>query len=109
MMKKWIEALRSGKYKQGQDFLRTEEGFCCLGVLCDVLDSKKWAEDSSRDVATGKAWWIWNGDSIAMITPHTYEKVGIDCADSYDLAQLNDDGLSFDSIAQYIERTFLDV
>jgi hypothetical protein len=32
----WITALRSGKYKQSRGFLKTKDGFCCLGVLCDV-------------------------------------------------------------------------
>ena len=31
---RWVEALRSGDYKQGTKFLRTNEGtYCCLGVL----------------------------------------------------------------------------
>ena len=29
--KKWVEALRSGEYKQTQSKLHNEEGFCCLG------------------------------------------------------------------------------
>lgn len=35
---KWVTALRSGKYKQGQTFLYSskDESFCCLGVLCEV-------------------------------------------------------------------------
>jgi hypothetical protein len=34
---KWLEALRSGDYKQGKDGLRkNDDTFCCLGVLCDV-------------------------------------------------------------------------
>lgn len=32
----WLDALRSGKYKQALRALRTDHGFCCLGVLCDV-------------------------------------------------------------------------
>ena len=35
---KWIDALRSGRYKQGAGYLRcAEDTFCCLGVLADVL------------------------------------------------------------------------
>lgn len=38
--KLWVEALRSGKYNQGQGGLctTTPQGpvFCCLGVLCDI-------------------------------------------------------------------------
>lgn len=33
----WVEALRSGKYKQGTGALRNDKNeYCCLGVLCDV-------------------------------------------------------------------------
>lgn len=38
----WVEALRSGKYKQGDGKLRKigtdtgEDLHCCLGVLCDL-------------------------------------------------------------------------
>lgn len=42
----WIEALRSGKYQQGQGGLRKVIGgdepdqFCCLGVLCDLVPTE---------------------------------------------------------------------
>ena len=35
--KKWVEALRSGIYDQDKLKLKTDEGYCCLGVLCDIL------------------------------------------------------------------------
>lgn len=51
IMKKWVKALRSGKYKQGQGVLKQTNGknvtyHCCLGVLCelyneDMTDKKK--------------------------------------------------------------------
>jgi hypothetical protein len=40
--RKWVAALRSGKYKQGDGFLRSEKGFCCLGVACDLAAPEKW-------------------------------------------------------------------
>lgn len=33
---KWVQALRSGKYKQGRGSLREHDAYCCLGVLCDI-------------------------------------------------------------------------
>ena len=37
---KWIEALRSGKYKQGQSCLKnTDNAYCCLGVLVHVFEA----------------------------------------------------------------------
>lgn len=32
----WDAALRSGEYQQTQGWLRTDEGYCCLGVLTDL-------------------------------------------------------------------------
>ena len=35
--KKWVEALRSGKYRQCRDQLAKPTGaYCCLGVACEV-------------------------------------------------------------------------
>lgn len=33
---KWIAALRSGDYAQTHGTLRDKDGYCCLGVLCDI-------------------------------------------------------------------------
>lgn len=50
--KKWLEALRSGKYKQAKETLKDNSGkFCCLGVLCDIhrktmkKSQFKWSEN----------------------------------------------------------------
>lgn len=38
---KWTKALRSGKYKQGNDYLQDSEGnYCCLGVACRIQHPK---------------------------------------------------------------------
>ena len=46
---KWLEALRSGEYSQTTETLKDENGFCCLGVLCDVIDPDGWKNISSED------------------------------------------------------------
>lgn len=46
----WIEALRSGEYKQERGSLRYTDHYCCLGVACDVFLKK---------VGVGE--WIMNG------------------------------------------------
>ena len=33
---KWVNALRSGWYEQSNGKLRSHQGYCCLGVLCDL-------------------------------------------------------------------------
>lgn len=34
--RKWAQALESGEYKQTTGSLRDSQGFCCLGVLCNL-------------------------------------------------------------------------
>ncbi len=53
--KRWIEALRSGKYKQCREQLTNGKGYCCLGVLTDLYVQEKrkatgWSE--FEDLAT---------------------------------------------------------
>lgn len=35
--KLWVEALRSGKYEQGREYLCADGLYCCLGVACEVM------------------------------------------------------------------------
>ena len=44
---KWIEALKSGKYKQVREILkRKDQGYCCLGVACEISGLGKWDGDN---------------------------------------------------------------
>jgi len=44
--RKWLDALRSGEYKQGRMALRTmDDKFCCLGVSCEIAGLKKRAHN----------------------------------------------------------------
>jgi len=39
---KWVNALRSGKYKQGNGYLynKEDDSYCCLGVLNKIMPYK---------------------------------------------------------------------
>lgn len=94
---KWVAALRSGKYKQGFGFLNYRDKYCCLGVLCDVIDSSKWLLGvnglQSYNSQTQK------------LTDEMLKTVGLDVKTQRTLITLNDrEQRSFDSIANYIER-----
>lgn len=42
----WVAALRSGKFKQADGQLRADKSsFCCLGVLCHLMNPRGWRED----------------------------------------------------------------
>lgn len=104
--KLWVEALRSGKYRQGEGALRSEDKFCCLGVLADIAGCIWFGDDNNG--------WTANGDdTIAPDSAVAF--VGLkDCGGVFAernvdgtpkaLWRLNDSGVSFTEIADIIER-----
>ena len=46
LLQDWVTALRSGKYNQGTEFLRStvdeEDCYCATGVLCDISGIGEW-------------------------------------------------------------------
>jgi hypothetical protein len=97
---KWLEALRSGKYKQAEGRLKVNDTFCCLGVLCDISGLSKWDGDYYLNCVSvlpdEVAEWSGLGDK----SPNVKEASGRNRS----LAGLNDDGNSFKEIADLIER-----
>ena len=96
----WVEALRSGKYAQTKKALRDDAGFCCLGVLCDVL----------KDHPDVQGRWVNGGFLVNKATvPNKSYPSEIVCSlagleyggDS--LSIMNDGGKTFNEIADYIE------
>ena len=111
VQKKWIKALRSRNYKQTNGVLHFEEGFCCLGVLCDLAVKAKVipapTEDDYGGVTYGK-----KGDSYDTLLPKAVKRwAGLKSSNGcyvkddivFSLDELNDDGMSFAMIANIIE------
>ena len=95
---KWLKALRSGDYKQTTGALYADGGYCCLGVLCDVLGAIP---------AAAKKDDFWG--NFAILPANVAKRAGISenpvpsgYTDS--LADLNDSGSSFEDIADIIEQ-----
>lgn len=54
--KKWVKALRSGKYNQCDGQLRQGDTFCCLGVLCDLhRKAMKKGDNEWKKITWGRA------------------------------------------------------
>lgn len=45
----WVDALRSGQYKQTTMTLQDGDAFCCLGVACKVAEQHGIAADYDAD------------------------------------------------------------
>lgn len=96
---KWVEALRSGKYKQAESELKSVNGFCCLGVLHEVTKGTWTENDYSKFVCGTKH--TKNGSSTTLEGPFLQ---GLHPAIANDLAGFNDSRFSFNYIADYIEE-----
>lgn len=126
--RQWIEALRSGRYDQGEGVLHavSDEGrdtFCCLGVLCRIAANESagiQVRPSSRGFAYGSLDGF-NEFEIGVLPPVVMKWAGVDWNDyvvqfpkslfsmhegplqEYSLAELNDEGFTFDQMADVIE------
>lgn len=98
---KWVEALRSGKYGQGTGSLHPSDNvFCCLGVLCDVIDPSRW--DGPR---LGRVKFKLKGHDGRKLLPEELMKAEELSSDQiWQLAGMNDCEKPFSEIASYIEE-----
>ena len=99
----WVEALRSGEYEQGRYWLRYEDKFCCLGVLCDLHAQATNREWEDKNDAVGN---YLGSDEI--LPEEVVKWAGFDNNDPFINEQrvsiYNDESrLDFDRIADLIE------
>jgi len=100
-IRRWANALRSGKYKQTKWKLQTSEGFCCLGVACRLFAPKYRKFEgvlagSTPIKANGAPRWVIN------INDDVQDKL------EHSLTYLNDhEALSFDEIADVLELIYI--
>ncbi len=112
---KWLKALRSGKYKQGRNYLCRvdddgDDSFCCLGVLCELHAEETkgvWREGNYLDVL------YYKGNEVLL--PEEVIKwaeledddpfLGVNNnRNRYPASELNDGGKTFKQIANLIEK-----
>ena len=99
--KEWVEALRSGDYKQTKGTLKGElpeggVGYCCLGVLAEIMGYEVKVEP-----------YVENGEGIVYEREgpdHIYEEFACDMGEVLvrELINHNDYGMSFKKIANII-------
>lgn len=103
---KWVSALRSGDYQQTKNYLHTDNGFCCLGVLCDLYGKEhnvEWdlVEDEDHNYYRFQ-------DGEASLPLSVIEWAGVEDTNpsipGKSLAELNDNGSTFNEIADLIEE-----
>jgi hypothetical protein len=101
---KWVSALRSGDYQQTQEHLHDKNGFCCLGVLCDLYGKEHNVE---WNLANMPGYYAFQGrETVLPLSVIEWAGViGIDpLIGKVSLAELNDKGSTFEQIADLIEE-----
>ena len=97
LVRRWVAALRGGKYKQAKGRLRKEDGYCVLGVLCDLYDPEQWADN-------GLGWFRKDGTFTTVPGRHIQEAAGMSQRERECLWRSNDLGWTFKRLADYIEE-----
>ena len=106
---KWVDALESGRFKQGKGVLhRTDGTWCCLGVACalaieDGVPVATWASDDhvkydGRGGSLPRTVQRWLG------LTSDYGRYGGSNGSRWSLASSNDRGADFTEIAQLIRQ-----
>ena len=104
LKQKWIQALKSGEYQQGQQVLCSDDDrFCCLGVLAKVAGADYEPSHGSKvPFLDGNPVFDRNKDG----SPTGYLRdggFGLSQKQQEALIDLNDGGSAFPRIADYIE------
>lgn len=107
---KWVAALRSGEYKQTHGVLKNSDNrYCCLGVACEIFSKEN---EGGFEYIHGE-FYFKSGDEERVGSPPTnvvkyfglISEFGIwGEGDGESLVGMNDNGKSFEEIAQIIEE-----
>ena len=112
--RKWVDALRSGAYRQTTGRLRREDWtMCCLGIACDVFN-KETGVGEWKYLGPVEQWDFRidrvDGSNISLPAAVVHWLGLRSCRGDWgpasvgsSLASKNDDGMSFDEIAELIE------
>lgn len=105
-LRRWVSALRSGQYQQGQSYMRSEDNkYCCLGVAMDlaiangVVCKPDWGKTSITPSAVND-WFGVRGSGGLNDHLNHLNRVG------HSPANMNDVGISFAEIADKIEAHY---
>ena len=106
---KWVAALRSGEYQQCTGALCREGGgrdadkFCCLGVLCDIMQEGEWKPAESL-YGNKRRFSIGDSSNCNKLPLALLDRTGISMSLENRLLEMNDNGETFAQIADYIEE-----
>lgn len=112
IMKKWVEALRSGEFEQGESYLDRNGKYCCLGVLCalavneGVVRVSESAYTGTYDYGDCRMDGSLPKEVMKWSEIKTDMGVLASSGGKTSLATMNDQGVSFKEISRIIEQNW---
>jgi hypothetical protein len=110
---RWIYALLFGGYAQTTGRLMRmkgtegKEGYCCLGVLCDVVNPSGWRmHEAIMDESFAPNHTLGRKSAIPAFLGLSDKAGSRESSLGFRLAQMNDKGSSFKEIAKVIWKEF---
>ena len=108
----WADMLDSGIIKQGKNLLENEGKYCCLGVLCRIVEKRvglKVTEpiEKGRDVLFNDECAYLPAEVIDYTKMHSDD--GTIPSRDINLSLMNDNGKSFKQIAKIIRTNYKDL
>lgn len=99
----WVQALRSGQWEQGTEFIRSRDNkFCCLGVLCDLGRKKNWLPIQKDH--EGYFYDYLGLTSDEFLPGKLPEAIGLESEQMDILIGFNDANMPFSDIADWIDK-----
>ena len=102
-LRRWVKALRSGQYEQGQSFMRKDNKYCCLGVAMDlaiangVVCEPDWGKTSLTPHAVNEWFGVNNQDGLNAV---------LASLPTSSPSNLNDSNVPFARIADKLESHY---
>ena len=96
----WIQALESGEYDQGRKVLRsTDNKYCCLGVVCDIVAGDEWYEKELASVRTPRLFHPYGNIDAGLLDNEACAQLRLSTIGMDTFAEVNDNGWTFAEIA----------
>lgn len=102
----WIDAMESGGFSSSKARLRTSEGFCPLGILCELSGVAEWEESETKDDITYYKYcdedkylpsevadWVGLKDKEKRYMPHT-------------VMAMHDQGVPMNEVVVYLRNSY---
>jgi len=103
--RRWLQALRSGKYTQGKNVLHKikSDEYCCLGVLCEIAVKDRIIPAPEVELVKNRRCYSYD-DEARFPSETVLNWAGLDGYAAQRIAEVNDSSDSFEEVIPTIHK-----